>query len=190
MYGSEQPVRRGKSDHGEHLCGRLSPARKGKVVEHILDVQSLFYRWPHPVPWFGTGSDRPFCQSPCSPLLTSPTPAEFAEENCRLLRLAYTSKTSVKCHARPFTFRLVGWPRARPRHVVALVNVTSPKSLVSACTVTPGLWYTATMKPCEVEADWICHQHLTPLSIKAKSRSQASDHESSAYTIPQSTSDI
>lgn len=88
----------------------------------------------------------------------SPTPAESADENCRLLRLAYTSKTSVKCDAQPFTFRLMGWPKTRPRHVVALANVTLPKSLVRACTITPGLWHTATMNPCETDAYWICHQ--------------------------------
>jgi hypothetical protein len=112
-------------------------------------------------------------------------------DTCRVRRrelsaLTHTSKTSVKCHARPFTFRLVGWPKARPRHIVALVNVTSPNSLASACTITPGLLYTVTMKPCEVDENWICHQHVAPLSIEARLRSQASYPESSMHTTPQS----
>lgn len=66
------------------------------------------------------------------------------------------------------------------------VNVTSPKSLASACTITPGLLYTPTMKPCEVDANWICHQHVAPLSLEARSRSQASDPEPSTHKTPQS----
>lgn len=149
-------------------------------MEHILDVQSLL------------GSSCPMVRH-CQRQTVLPVILHSTlnlSDTCRVRRREMLALAS--CIHEQYIFRMPCPAMHVSAHGVAesstatrgCVNVTSPKSLTSACTITPGLWHTATTKPCEVDADWICHQHVAPLSIEARSRSQASDPGPSTHTTP------
>jgi hypothetical protein len=114
---------------------------------------------------------------------SSSQPAKATDENSTAL--ANTDKTSVSLLCP--TFRSVGLPKARSRHMWLSENVISPKSLTSVHVPSHSRLRSTTPVRGHLKcvADGSCRQHIAPPPIRLAP--EASGLDVSVYTTYQST---